>query len=209
MAEEEGQGYNHASEHLDGPDDTDDGEWTAMLSRLAKEHEERRRIAENPSGAGNVSRWVQEMGWAKHFKGMDKTAIHLASLMPRARKARRQGQQNPTLEEVDPQLALLGDSFDRVIERCSRRMELVPHETLRWLNSIDPNKPAGGPFTQKERDKSIYKYRQFGKRCLCYCGRMYRLGREEAEKQHGIRFNRDARRAATYRESRFAFYPLP
>jgi hypothetical protein len=68
-------------------------------------------------------------------------------------------------------------------------MELVPHETLRWLNSIDSNKPAGAPFTLKERDKSIYKYQQFGKRCLCYCGRMYRLEREEAEKQHGIRFN--------------------
>jgi superfamily II DNA helicase RecQ len=193
VTEEGGQGHNHLIERLDRADDADDGEWTAMLSRydagLAKEHEERRRIAENPSGVENVSRWVQEMGWAKHFEGKDKTTIHLASLMPRAHKARRQVQQNPTLGEVDSQLALLGGSFDRVIERCSRRMELVPHETLRWLNSIDPNKPAGAPFTLKERDKSMYKYRQFGKRCLCYCGRMYRLGREEAEKQHGIRFN--------------------
>jgi superfamily II DNA helicase RecQ len=193
VTEEEGQDDNHVNEHLDRADDANDGEWTAMLSRydaaLTKEHEERRRIAENPSGVENVSRWVQEMGWAKHFDGKDKTAIHLASLMPRAHKARRQGQHNPTLEEVDPQLTPLGDSFDRVIKRCSRRMELVPHETLRWLNSIDPNKPAGAPFTLKERDKSMYKYRQFGKRCLCYCGRMYRLGREEAEEQHGIRFN--------------------
>jgi hypothetical protein len=35
----------------------------------------------------------------------------------------------------------------------------------------------------------MYKYRQFGKRCLCYYGRIYRLGRDEAEQQHGIRFN--------------------
>ena len=103
---EEGQGHGHVSGDLDRADDADDGEWTAMLSRydagLAKEYEERRRIAENPSGVENVSRWVQEMGWAKHFDGRDRTAIYLASLMPRAHKARRQGQQNPTLGEVNP-----------------------------------------------------------------------------------------------------------
>jgi len=106
VAEEEGQGHSHVSADLDRAHDANDSEWTAMLSRydatLGKEHEERRRIAENPSGVENVSRWVQEMGWAKHFEGKDKTAIHLASLMPRAHKARRQGQQNPTLGEVDP-----------------------------------------------------------------------------------------------------------
>lgn len=37
--------------------------------RGAKEHEERRRITDNPSEVNNVSRWVQEMGWAKHFDG--------------------------------------------------------------------------------------------------------------------------------------------
>jgi hypothetical protein len=51
--EEEGQAHNYVNEQLDRADDANDGEWTAMLSRydasLAKEHEERRRIAENPS----------------------------------------------------------------------------------------------------------------------------------------------------------------
>jgi hypothetical protein len=120
----ERQGRNHVSEHLDRTDDADNDEWTAMLSRydaaLAKEHEERRRIAENPSGTENVSRWIQDMGWGKHFEGKDRPAIYPASLMPRARKARRQGQQNPTLGEMNPQPAPLGDSFDRVIGRFNR-----------------------------------------------------------------------------------------
>ena len=51
--------------------------------------------------------------------------------------------------EREKQIAKIGESIDRVIVRCCRRLDLVPHETLRWLNSIDPNKPAEDPFRVK------------------------------------------------------------
>lgn len=90
---------------------------------------------------------------------------------------------------ADPMLTRLGDSFDRVIKRCSRRLELVPHETLRWLNGIDPNKPASAPFRVKEHADSMYRYRQFWKRCLCYYVQVGRLGRREAGKRYRICFD--------------------
>ncbi len=83
------------------------------------------------------------MGWTEHFDGKSKRMIHLASLMPRSAKTRVAAhQRNETLGEVDMVLIRLGSSFDRVMQRCTARLKLVPHETLRWLNSIDPAKPA-------------------------------------------------------------------
>ena len=93
-----------------------------------------------------------------------------------------------TLGEVDMVLMRLGGSFDRIMQRCAARLKLVPHETLRWLNSIDPMKPAGRPFTLKENEKSMYRYRQFMKRCLVYCSRAARLGRSKAQLQHQIQW---------------------
>jgi hypothetical protein len=56
-----------------------------------------------------------------------------------------------------------------VIERCAARLKLVPHETLCWLNSINPMKPAGAPFKLKEHEDLMYRYQQFFKRMLVYC----------------------------------------
>jgi len=170
-------------------------DWSTMLSQYettwAEKRAERRRTVENPTGVENVSTWVREMGWAEHFERKDKTAIYLASLMARPANARiaARRRNDLTLGEVDPRLTQLGDSFDRVLKRCSGRLKLVPHETLRWLNSIDPTKPAGAPFKMKEHEDSMYRYRQFFKRCLCYGVRTSRLGRNEAAAQHGIQFN--------------------
>jgi hypothetical protein len=106
--------------------------------------DERRDEEMNPADAvsprtpemENVSPWVREMGWAEHFAGKDKTMIHEATLMPRARRTRaaqgRQGRQQGLGEgELDERLTRLGESFNRVIQRCCERMKVVPHETLR------------------------------------------------------------------------------
>ena len=44
---------------------------------------ERWRVADDPSGVENQSRWVQYMWWAALFDGKDKRIIYLASLMAR------------------------------------------------------------------------------------------------------------------------------
>ncbi|CAJ2500812.1 Uu.00g036650.m01.CDS01 [Anthostomella pinea] len=69
------------------------------------------------------------------------------------------------------------------------RLELVPHETLRWLASIDPGKPAGRPFGVKEHASSMDRYKGYWKRYLCYYLQVWRLGQEEAAAQHGVRFS--------------------
>jgi len=38
----------------------------------------------------------------------------------------------------------------------------------------------------KEHEESMYRYRQFWKRCLCYCVREGWLSHEEAGRQHRI-----------------------
>ena len=58
-----------------------------MLLDYQKKHDERwierRRIADDPSGVENQSRWVQYMRWAALFDRKDKRIIYLASLMAR------------------------------------------------------------------------------------------------------------------------------
>jgi hypothetical protein len=65
-------------------------------------------------------------------------------------------------------------------------MQLVPHKTLWWLNSIDPNKVGDRAVRVKEHEESMYRYCQFWKRYLCYCVMEDRLGREEAGRRYGI-----------------------
>jgi hypothetical protein len=113
------------------------------------------------------------MGWAEYFDGKQERRMYLASLMPRSAHTHLPAHRrnDETLAEVDMVLMRLGGSFDRIIQRCAARLKLVSHETLRWLNSIDPIKPTGRPFTLKENEKSMYRYRQYIKRCLVYCCR--------------------------------------
>ncbi|KEF50778.1 uncharacterized protein A1O9_13170, partial [Exophiala aquamarina CBS 119918] len=152
--------------------------------------QERRQIADDPKGVENQSRWVQYMGWAALFDAKDKRMIYLAGLMPRRAGIRTPAHRrsDESLGEVDPVLIRLGESFDRVMQRCAARLKLVPHESLLWLNSIDPMKPAGRPFELKQNEKSMYRYRQFVKRCLIYSVRTGRLGREVSRQSHGIRW---------------------
>ena len=165
-------------------DEGDDG-FQSMLDEYRIQYDAKRttrqEIADHPSDTENQSMWVREMGWAEHFEGKNKRHIHLASLMPRAAGTRVPAHRHDdeTLGQVDMELMRLGGSIDRIMQRCAARLKRVPHETLRWLNSIDPMKPAGRPFTLKENEKSMYRYRQFMKRCLVYCSRAVKLGRDE------------------------------
>ncbi|SLM36305.1 recq family helicase [Lasallia pustulata] len=169
-----------------------DKDWEQMLKehlgKLDQKEEERRGTVDNPTGAENVSIWVRELGWAQHLGEKNVMDLAQASMMPVSAGA-RSAVRDRARREREQRLAKLGDSFDRVIERCSRRLELVPHETLRWLNSVDPNKPAGDPFRVKERTDTTYRYKQWWKRYLCYSVRVFRLGRVEADTKHGVRFD--------------------
>ena len=81
---------------------------------------ERWRVADDPSGVKNQSRWVQYMRWATLFDGKDKRIIYLASLMARPAGIRTatHRQSDESLEKVDLVLIRLGGSFDRVMQRC-------------------------------------------------------------------------------------------
>jgi orsellinic acid/F9775 biosynthesis protein OrsD len=58
--------------------------------------QERQRIADNPQGVENQSRWVQYMGWAGLFDRKDKRMIYLTGLM-----ARRAGVRTPAHRQSD------------------------------------------------------------------------------------------------------------
>ncbi|KAI3317262.1 hypothetical protein HD806DRAFT_492673 [Xylariaceae sp. AK1471] len=169
---------------------TADG-WFGMLGayerRLTTENEDRRRIADGSAGINGDSTWVREMGWATHLAGKDMAVLYEASAGPLTAAAVAKLRDRTARDE---QLLLrpLGASFDREVARCVGRLGLVPHETLRWLASIDTNKPAGRPFGVKEHPSSMERYRGYWRRYLCFCIRAYRLGRDERKTRYGIRF---------------------
>ncbi|KAI3317106.1 hypothetical protein HD806DRAFT_527383 [Xylariaceae sp. AK1471] len=85
------------------------------------------------------------MCWTTHLAGKDITVLNEASagLLTAAAVAKLRDR-----AARDEQLLLrpFKASFDREVARCVGRLGLVPHETLCWLASIDPNKPAGRPL---------------------------------------------------------------
>ncbi|RYP53350.1 hypothetical protein DL770_010995 [Monosporascus sp. CRB-9-2] len=167
---------------------------SAYGDRLAAEEEKRRRTADGPGGVDAESTWVKEMGWAKHLEGVDLVELYEAGAGPIS-SATREKLRDAAAKEEQRRLARLGESFDREMARCVKRLDAVPHETLRWLASIDPNKPAGRPFGTKDHASSMDRYRTYWKRYLCYCVRARRLGRDAAEARHRVRFS-DAQWAA-------------
>ncbi|VTT56144.1 unnamed protein product [Fusarium fujikuroi] len=70
-----------------------------------------------------------------------------------------------------------GPRCQRKAAGASRELPPVPDETLKWLGSIDATKPVMKPFRYKQE-----------KRYLCYCARIWPLGRDKAQEEHGIRF---------------------
>ncbi|SLM37315.1 Zinc finger, C2H2 [Lasallia pustulata] len=173
--------------------------WIVGANPARPQEEERDQEADNefqkmvePTGAENVSIWIRETGWAVHLEGKKLHELHDASLMPNIATAKTW-----QMKQRAEKLQRLGESFDRVMQRCRKRLDLVPHETLRWLNSVDPSKPVGEPFRLKEAASTTYRYELLVKRYLVYCVRVGELGREGADEQHGIRFNDEQWRILT------------
>ena len=172
-------------------DEADGGDWGGMLTQygrvLKKEEDERRRTAQKPGGIDHDSTWINKTGWAKHFQGRDLKRIYQLGLGPKS-KAVRRGMRDGAEREEQETLARLIESFDREMSRCVGRLERVPNETLRWLNSINPETPVGQPFKLKEHESSNEKYWAYGGRYLCHCWRVWKLGRDKAQTEVGIRF---------------------
>ncbi|KAK4441873.1 hypothetical protein QBC34DRAFT_432084, partial [Podospora aff. communis PSN243] len=68
------------------------------------------------------------------------------------------------------------------------RIDRVPTQSLKWLASVDPTKPVGQPFSVKEKEKTWEFYSGRFQRYLCYCVRVFPLGRRTAQRTHRVRF---------------------
>ncbi|CAJ2500810.1 Uu.00g036630.m01.CDS01 [Anthostomella pinea] len=154
-------GAGSSSSNIDSTGTSSDT-WQLMLAaydvKLAAEEEERRRKADGPGGIDTDSAWVREMGWARHLEGKDLVVLHDASLGPLSRAALER-LRDMAAEDEQQQLTRLAESFDQEVARCTGRLMLVPHETLRWLANIDPGKPAGRPFSVKEHEEAAAQHR--------------------------------------------------
>ncbi|CAJ2512593.1 Uu.00g007120.m01.CDS01, partial [Anthostomella pinea] len=140
-------------------------------AKLAVEKEEQQQKADGPGGINADSAWVREMRWAKHLEDKDLTILYDINLDPLSRAALERLHDTVSKDEQQ-QLTQLAKSFDREVARCTERLELMPHETLQWLASIDLGKPAGRRQGARQLD-----------------GPALRLGREEAAAKHRVRFS--------------------
>jgi superfamily II DNA helicase RecQ len=160
----------------------------AEYERQAEEEEKAiRQLVDSRVGVNFESTWVREMKWKVHLGATDLMEHFNASRrsISAAAVAKLRGEAERAEQE---QLARVGESFDREMERCMGRMDQVPYEVLRWLASVDPSKPAGKGFEVKQEEETMGRYRDYWKRYLCYCVRACRLGRREARERRRIRF---------------------
>ena len=88
-------------------------------------------------------------------------------------------------------LRLITDSFERVMTRCAARLKLVPHETLRWLNSIELTMLHGKPLQLKDYESSMADYKRCAARYVCYCFGAWEMGRDAAHEELGVRFTNE------------------
>lgn len=167
-----------------------DGKIEKHEAVLKSEREERQRFADTRTGVDFESTWIRKLGVAKHLGKYDMRAMWQATGLPLSRAARA-SVRDESIRLDQQRLAQLTDGFDRVIAHCSRRLDLVPEQTLAWLGGINAQTQSNRLFGLKENGATTEKYKERWKAYLCYCVRACRLGAEEAEKQRGIRFNED------------------
>ncbi|KAK2005238.1 hypothetical protein LZ32DRAFT_510768, partial [Colletotrichum eremochloae] len=127
------------------------------------------------------------MRWAEHLSGRNLVELYLSGRAPLSATARN-ALWDKAYQEEQRRLALLQESFRHEVARCSLRLDKVPHETRRWLKSVDPAKPHGRPFALEQTEATLRRYQAVWEKYLCYCVRVYRLGRTEASEKHGVRF---------------------
>ncbi|KAG7425140.1 hypothetical protein Forpi1262_v014225 [Fusarium oxysporum f. sp. raphani] len=154
---------------------------------LEKAAAERRRKVEAPGGVDQASRWVQFMKWAAHLQGKDKLALHRAGLSPIPKTSELKLWKQEA-RDANARLRALVESFRRELARGLERLDRVPDETLKWLGSIDATKPVTKPFGHKQEAATMERYSADWERYLCYCARVWPLGRDKAREEHGIRF---------------------
>ncbi|KAK5996336.1 hypothetical protein PT974_03092 [Cladobotryum mycophilum] len=169
-------------EGVDGEGRDKDQEETKSLVKMAEAcekgllqaEEERRRLVEAPGGVNTESRWVKFMKWAEHLQQKD--------------RAVEKRWWNKEAIKANQRLRQLTASFDRVLAGCMDRLDQVPEQTLKWLISIDPTRPAAMPFGRKQEAGTMERYSSYVQRYLCYCARVWPLGRSGAKAEHGVRF---------------------
>ncbi len=165
--------------------------WEDVVQRhetaLEAEAEGARRTADGRTGVDFESTWIRTIGAAKHLAGKDLLALWRATAEPMTKAARAKIQDEAVRVEQDRMMRLV-ESVDREMERCQRRLELVPDEALAWLASVEVEKQGNRAFKASENASTLRRYASWWKSYLCYCVRACRLGRDEAEEAWGVRF---------------------
>jgi hypothetical protein len=127
------------------------------------------------------------MKWAAHLQGKDKLELHRAGLSPIPRTSELKLWKQEA-RAANARLRALAESFRRELARGLERLDRVPDETLKWLGSIDATKPVTKPFGHKQEAATMEQYSADWERYLCYCARVWPLGRDKAREEHRIRF---------------------
>ncbi|KAG7408575.1 hypothetical protein Forpe1208_v012130 [Fusarium oxysporum f. sp. rapae] len=155
----------------DDEDKDDEGKRDARSceKELGRAAAEQRRKVEAPGG------------------GKDKLALHRAGLSPIPKTSELKLWKQEA-RDANARLRALVESFRRELARGLERLDRVPDETLKWLGSIDATKPVTKPFGHKQEAATMERYSADWERYLCYCARVWPLGREGAQEEHGIRF---------------------
>ncbi|OAQ58078.2 hypothetical protein VFPPC_11392 [Pochonia chlamydosporia 170] len=180
-----------ADDNASGDDSGYGSGFDDMLSsygqKLTSDEDKRRRTGEAPGGADVDNPWVSWTGWAEHFQEKDLAQICRMSKGPMS-DAKLKRVWAATEKQRQRQLRIIADSFERVMARCTSRLRLVPRETLRWLNSIEPTTPHGKPVQLKDHESSMDDYKRYAARYLCYCFGAWQMGQEAANTELGVRF---------------------
>ncbi|CEJ93671.1 hypothetical protein VHEMI09247 [[Torrubiella] hemipterigena] len=158
--------------------------------QIRGETKARLEIGDGQTGLDHDSTWVKEMKWAMHFVGKNLVEIYDAAHQPGLTSLLETITPESTQDERDyaRHVALLYESFDREVDRCSWRVDSVPKETLQCLGGITKGQPSGNPFTVQKQDRSCNKYLTVARRYLAFCWRAYSMGRTSAKEKLGMVF---------------------
>lgn len=148
----------------------------ACEKEFVKADLKRREVIEVPGGINNESSWVKFMKWTDHLQGKDKSLLYQAGQAPKPESVEKRWQREEEIKE-NQRLRQLADSFERELTRSMKRLHRVPEDTLKWLSSIDPSKSSSKPFRQMQEITSLDRYISYWQRYLCYCARIWALGR--------------------------------
>ncbi|CAI6091000.1 unnamed protein product [Clonostachys chloroleuca] len=159
-------------------------------AKLKEEDEKRLLRGDRQEGFDHDSTWVKEMMWVRHIGSRSLAEIYNATqfTQPKDQGAKTQLEGGGAEVEERRVLKLLGESFDREVDRCSWRLDSVPKETLKCLHSIEAGKSHSKPFGFTAQDDSWMRYKSLGYRYLAFCWRAHRMGREEAGNRLGAYF---------------------